>query len=145
MEILETRENMPVKNIQLSNNTHLEELTIPEKYWTFTLTMKKINSKEKYKFENSIEEVAELNEFNKVIGIINSENVEHHKEEISTFLLPRKDWHISHGDYILPPPKFKSRKIFSRSDFRNIIKGFWYILLSLFMCYFILDMIFKAT
>lgn len=145
MEIFETHKNKLLKNIQISNNTYLEELNIPEKYWTFTLTMKKFSSKEKYESENSIEEFDELNESHKIIGLINSENVKHHKEEISTFLLPRKDWHITHGDYILPPPKSKSRKIFSRNDIRNLINGLWYILLSLAVSYFILDLIFKTT
>ncbi len=145
MEIVEAHKNKPLRHIQISNNTYLEELNIPEKYWTFTLNMKKFNSTEKYKSENSFEELDEINESHKIIGLINSENVKHHKEEISTFLLPRKDWHITQGDYILPPPKSKSKKIFSRNDTRNLVDGLWYILLSLAVSYFILDLIFKTA
>lgn len=132
------------KETEVKNNGFIKTFNLPNQYWAHTLTMKEFNNQKAFSSNNFSEKDPASENLKKIFSLVDFEKTQPNKE-ISTFLLPRKDWHISQGDYILPPPKFKSRKIFSRNDLKNIINEFWYILLSLFVCYFILDMIFKAT
>ncbi len=125
------------KQSKISNQEHrsIKVVILPENYWTFTFSLKDHGAILENKSEDELELVDSLNKNFNIYDF--KPNNGNRKEEFPFFLSPRKDWNIKQGDFIIKEKKEVKQKLFTKTDFENLKKGAWFILLSLIISFYL--------
>jgi hypothetical protein len=136
--ISQTIHSIKNKIIQVSNNTFITSVELPENYWSLTLSQKEIRNVEESDLDNEMQNFNQNN-----LYFFSLDNPVSRKSEAKdNFLRPRSDWDIKQGDYIVKPKKIK-RKLIKKPELKSFISGFWYIIFSLFVTYIIMNFLTK--
>lgn len=138
MGISQTIHSIKNNIIQVSNNTFITSVELPENYWSLTLSQKEIRNVEESDLDNEMQNFNQNN-----LYFFSLDNPVSRKSEAKdNFLRPRSDWDIKQGDYIVKPKKIK-RKLIKKQELKSFISGFWYIIFSLFVTYIIMNFLTK--
>lgn len=131
------REKFNYTYIIVDKNDFITRITLPPNFWYINMSIK---SFEKYSSADKPNSMGNQNE-NNIFEI----KVDHQKkdDELPYFMRPRKDWHISQGDYIVEETKEIKRKFLTKQDWKNLKSGLWYILISSLIIYITLHSIAK--
>lgn len=138
MGISQTIHSIKNNIIQVSNNTFITSVELPENYWSLTLSQKEIRNVEESDLDSEMQNFNQNN-----LYFFSLDNPVSRKSEAKdNFLRPRSDWDIKQGDYIVKPKKIK-RKLIKKQELKSFISGFWYIIFSLFVTYIIMNFLTK--
>lgn len=127
--------------IAIEKNEFIKRLILPIGYWYFNMSVKNIQKSILDENTNTDLQKNKNNIFELKLDYIKKEN----ESEIPFFMRPRKDWHIGQGDYIVEEKKEIKRKLITKQDWDNFKSGFWYLLISGLVTYFILHSISKLS
>lgn len=123
--------------ISIEGNGFIKKIKLSENYWSTTLSLDEVEI-----VNNQIEDINDSNKNNLYFF---KEDLTNSNEPIPNFLRPRPDWNIKNGDYIVKENREIKKKLFTKKDIKNIQGAFWYISLSAFLTYYILQAITKIT
>lgn len=120
--------------ISIEGNNFINVIQLPENYWSITLSQQKIDVINRIIDNNN----GTGHNMNKNLYLFKEDSNEA-QDVTPNFLRPRQDWNIHQGDYIVKERREIKRKFFTKKDLKNILGGFWYITLTAFLTYYILN------
>ncbi len=121
----------------IEKNNFIQKIVLPDNYWSYTISMsnlEKANNNNQLKLEYQ----EKVNDNEKLLRT-------KQLKSIPSFVRPREDWDISHGDFIVNEKKEIKRKFFTQQDWKNFKNSFWYFLLSILIVYYTLQFVSKLS